>query len=183
MPVTAIADLPLLENVALGLLMIAPKHGYALYRDFSTLFGTVYDAGRSKFYARLNDLQEAGYLSAELIPQANHPPRKIYHVTSAGEARFRQWLHQPIDAPRHIRVIAPVKLRLFRLLGERGAQDFLEAQIAACRSRLDREADRAETAVEAGGDEAFADMLHELRRQQLIGMIAWLEYCKSRVDA
>jgi len=183
MPVTAIADLPLLENVALGLLIVAPKHGYELYHDFSALFGTVYNAGRSKFYARLNDLQEAGYLSAKLIPQANHPPRKTYHVTPAGEARFRQWLHEPIDAPRHVRVIAPIKLRLFRLLGEAGTQDFLDAQIAACRARLDREADRAETAVEAGDDEAFADMLYELRRQQLIGMIAWLEYCKGRLGA
>ena len=183
MPVTAIADLPLLENVALGLLLVAPKHGYELYHDFSMLFGTVYDAGRSKFYARLNDLQEAGYLSAKVIPQANHPPRKIYRVTPAGEARFRQWLHEPINAPRHIRLIAPVKLRLFRLLDESGAQDFLDAQIATCRARLDREADRVETAAEAGDDEAFADMLYELRRQQLIGMIAWLEYCKGRVDA
>jgi len=183
MPITAIADLPLLENVALGLLIASPKHGYELYHDFIDLFGPVYDAGRSKFYARLNDLQGAGYLTAELIPQENRPPRKIYHVTPAGEDRFRRWLHEPVDAPRHVRVIAPVKLRLFRLLSEPGAQDFLDAQIDVCRTRLDREADRAETAAEAGDDEAFADMLYELRRQQLIAMIAWLEYCKGKIEA
>ena len=182
MPVTAISDLPLLENVALGLLMAAPKHGYDLYHDFDALFGAVYDAGRSKFYARLNDLQDAGYLTAESIPQENRPPRKIYHVTPAGEERFRRWLVEPVDAPRHIRVIAPVKLRLFRLLGEPGALDFLDAQIVACQSRLDRESDRAEAVADAEGDDIFADMLYELRRQQLIGMLTWLEYCKGKVD-
>lgn len=176
--VTAMDDL--LEYIALGLLMVEPKHGYALYQDFEEAFGPVWQAGRSKFYATLADLHEdAGYLDAEMEPQKKRPPRKVYGLTPEGQAAFEQWLLEPTIQPREVRVIIPVKLRFFEMLSLPGAEALLDAQIAVCQSRLDVEAQRSDE-LEAQDDDFFYELLYQFRRRQLLGMIDWLRYCKRR---
>lgn len=169
----------LLAYIALGLLVPEPKHGYALYRDFVEVFGPVWQAGRSKFYATLAELHEnAGHLDAELEPQENRPPRKVYRITQAGRAAFERWLLEPVAQPREVRTVVPVKLRFFEMLGLAGAEDLLDAQIDVCQARLDREARRASSREEE--DDFFYDLLYEFRRSQLAGMINWLHTCRVR---
>jgi PadR family transcriptional regulator AphA len=169
----------LLDYIALGLLLEKPNHGYALYETFTREFSPVWQAGRSKFYATLNDLHDAGYLDAETIPQEGRPPRRVYSVTESGRAAFYGWLDEPTAQPRDVRVIVPVKLRLYEMLGLASADDLLEAQIAVCRERLAVEAERTET-PQAEADDLFYTLLYEFRRRQLIAMIDWLAYCKTR---
>ncbi len=171
----------LLDYIALGLLVAGPSHGYELYQDFVEHFGAVWQAGRSKFYATLADLQAVGYLDATTEPQEGRPPRKVYHLTEAGRAAFDRWLAEPVQAPRDVRVAIPVKLRFFDMLAIRGADKLLNAQIASCQARLDREARRPEAGRPAE-DDRFEDVLHEFRRRQLRAMIDWLNYCKARFE-
>lgn len=169
----------LLDYIALGLLVSGPSHGYELYQDFVEHFGAVWQAGRSKFYATLADLQAAGYLDATTEPQQDRPPRKVYRLTEAGRAAFDRWLTEPVQAPRDVRVAIPVKLRFFDMLAIKGADRLLDAQIASCQARLDREA-RRPGAGHPAEDDLFEDVLHEFRRRQLLAMIGWLNYCKAR---
>lgn len=170
----------LLDHIALGLLMTEPKHGYALYEDFVEMFGPVWQAGRSKFYATLAALHEqAGYLGAELEPQESRPPRKVYHLTEAGRHAFARWLSEPVPHPRDVRVVIPVKLRFFEALDLSGAERLLDAQIAICEARLGIEA-RRPVEAETAGEDFFYELLYEFRRRQLLGMIDWLRYCKQR---
>ncbi|HPV08286.1 MAG TPA: PadR family transcriptional regulator [Aggregatilineales bacterium] len=169
----------LLAYIALGLLMPEPRHGYALYQDFVEMFGPVWQAGRSKFYATLADLHEkAGLLDAEMAPQENRPPRKVYHITEAGRDAFERWLLEPVAQPREVRTAIPVKLRFFEMLGLPGAEALLDAQIAVCQARLDREMRRASN--RAGENDFFYELLYEFRRSQLAGMIDWLHTCRAR---
>jgi PadR family transcriptional regulator AphA len=169
----------LLDYIALGLLLGEPNHGYALYETFVAGFDPAWQAGRSKFYATLNDLHDGGYLDAETVPQEGRPPRRVYSVTEAGRAAFQRWLDEPTTQPRDVRVIVPVKLRLYEMLGLGGADDLLDAQIAVCEERLAFEAQRAET-PQAEADDLFYTLLYEFRRRQLLAMIDWLGYCKIR---
>lgn len=177
-PDTATDDL--LEYIALGLLMVEPKHGYALYQDFEEAFAPVWQAGRSKFYATLASLHEdAGYLDAEMEPQKKRPPRKVYGLTAAGREAFERWLLEPTSQPREVRVVIPVKLRFFEMLSKPGAQALLDAQIEVCEVRLDVEAQRSDD-PEMQDDDFFYELLYEFRRSQLLGMIDWLHICKRR---
>lgn len=169
----------LLDYIALGLLLEQPNHGYALYEAFVDEFNPVWQAGRSKFYATLNDLHDAGFLDAEVIPQQGRPPRRVYSVTEAGRAVFHRWLDEPTAQPRDVRVIVPVKLRLYEIVGLTDAGDLLDAQIAVCRERLAFEARRVDTS-QAEAEDLFFDLLFEFRRRQLTAMIDWLAFCKTR---
>jgi len=169
----------LLDYIALGLLVAGPKHGYALYQDFAEMFAPVWQAGRSKFYATLAGLHDAGALDVELEPQENRPPRKVYRLTGQGQAAFEAWLREPVPQPRDVRVLIPVKLRFYETLDWPGAHGLLDAQIEVCRERLAFEAHRPES-PEARDDDFFFDILYEFRRRQLMAMIDWLRTCKDR---
>lgn len=165
----------LLPHIALGLLDAGPRHGYGLYQDFVEAFGSLWRAGRSKFYATLADLQAAGHLTAEMEPQPNSPPRKVYALTDSGRAALRVWLAEPAPTPRALRVVIPVKLRLYDLLGWPGVEGLLAAQTAVCMQRLALEDDRA-----AAGD-PVTELVIDLRRRQLVALIEWLGACRARL--
>lgn len=171
--------IPLLEHIALGLLMAQPKHGYELYRDFRQAFEGVWDAKRSKFYAALGDLCTAGYLDVSTEVQENRPPRKVYHLTPVGREVFMRWLYAPVDAPREVRVVLLAKLRFFDLLGLPDAERLLDAQIARCQARLEEETRRVAAHRERTGG-LYGELVHEFRRSQLAAMIEWLHACKAR---
>jgi DNA-binding PadR family transcriptional regulator len=186
----------LLEYIALGLLINGPNHGYDLHQELESTFGTVWQAGRSKLYATLAKLEARGDLMVTREPQADRPPRKVYALTDAGRKRFEQWLIEPTTQPREVRTVIPVKLRFFEMLERHDADALLDAQIAICTARIERE--RKRWAAEAGDveeqsssqaeppvlhDDLFYDLIFEFRRRQLLGMIDWLKYCKTRLTS
>jgi DNA-binding PadR family transcriptional regulator len=169
----------LLDYIALGLLADGPGHGYGLYEDFTATFAPAWGAGRSKFYATLADLHGAGLLGATTEPQENRPPRKVYHLTAAGQDALIGWLYRPVAHPRDVRVVIPVKLRLLDLLSLPGLDRLLDAQIGLLEERLEREAHHDGDSDDPA-DDLFLDIITAFRRSQLTAMIGWLTYCKAR---
>ena len=163
----------LLPHIALGLLDAGPRHGYGLYQDFAEAFGSLWRAGRSKFYATLADLQAAGHLTAEMEPQPNSPPRKVYALTDSGRTALQAWLAEPAPTPRALRVVIPVKLRLYDLLGWPGVGALLDAQTRVCADRLARER------AQAAGDDPVDALVSDLRQRQLTALIEWLAACRT----
>jgi DNA-binding PadR family transcriptional regulator len=163
-----------LDYIALGLLMAGPRHGYELYQDFADEFGSIWKAGRSKFYAVLSSLEERGCLSMTLEPQPNRPPRKVYQVTETGHAALLDWLYRPVTPLRRVRVELLAKLRLLDLLGLSDVGRLLDAQTAACQAQLERlaEAEHAE-------HDRLNKLVFQFRRCQIQAMLEWLEVCRA----
>jgi DNA-binding PadR family transcriptional regulator len=167
-----------LDYIALGLLATSPKHGYELYQDFVDEFGSIWKAGRSKFYAVLSALEECGYLSMTFEPQSNRPPRKVYQVTETGYAALLDWLYRPVTPLRRVRVELLAKLRLLDLLGLSDVGRLLDAQAAACQAQLERlaEAEHAE-------HDRLDHLVFQFRRCQIQAMLEWLEVCRASLVA
>ncbi|MHB8896038.1 MAG: PadR family transcriptional regulator [Candidatus Geothermincolia bacterium] len=72
--------------VILLLLAEDPAHGYALFKKMCEL--GVYEEGAeaSVVYPSLRVLKEEGLVDTELVDEGAGPPRKVYHITTAGEA-------------------------------------------------------------------------------------------------
>jgi DNA-binding PadR family transcriptional regulator len=168
-----------LDNVALGLLVLGPRHGYGLYQDFEESFGSIWKAGQTKFYVALSDLEAKGLLRATTEPQEGRPARKVYHLEDAGRETFLEWLHRPAESMRTIRVEFMAKLRFFDLLGLAGARQLIDTQIEVLQAMLDEwDGQAAETQADDGT--FFTDVVQEFRRRQAIFMIEWLLHCQSR---
>lgn len=84
----------------LGVLMIQRQHGYQI-NDFIERCG-VTAMKKPTAYALLDRLATAGYIAVVPEQAGNRPPRKVYTITDAGRALFRQLLERNVataDAP------------------------------------------------------------------------------------
>ena len=167
-----------LDKAALGLLVVSPKHGYELYRDFVEAFGLIWRAGRSKFYATLSALQGDGCLDVTTEPQEDRPPRKVYQLTDAGRDVFTHWLYQPVRPLRSVRVELLAKLRFFDILGLPDADRLIDAQIATCQAELDHLSQQRSRRLETGED-LFCELVYDFRQRQTRFIVEWLDTCKG----
>lgn len=81
----------LIEPCLLTLLGEGPGHGYELQAGLAR-FGLdpeLLDSGL--VYRTLRDMEVAGWVSSSWQPGGAGPPRRIYSLTSAGEAALETW--------------------------------------------------------------------------------------------
>jgi DNA-binding PadR family transcriptional regulator len=156
------------------MLMDEPRHGYDLFQEFTKELGGVWRIGQSQMYAQLNQLEEAGLVSAELQPQASRPARKVFHLTPGGRQAFLEWMHQPTPYLRHIRIEVLARLYFFRKLSIDGLESFLERQREVC----DVQVARFARLMDSSEDE-YARLVLDFRRGQLEAVAHWLDRCTS----
>ncbi len=168
-----------LENLALGLLMQGPRHGYQLYREYESIFLPIWTVGRSKFYAALAALHEEGLLAATAEPQDDRPTRKIYSLTAEGRRRFLAWLYEPVMPIRAVRVEFLAKLRFFPLLNLPDAYRLIDAQIAVCLAMLEEWPDGHASTHD---DDPFFALVDDFRRRQIELILDWLGACRRQLS-
>jgi DNA-binding PadR family transcriptional regulator len=164
------------QQAVLGLLMRGPMHGYELYQKYATELGQMWHAGRSQVYSILKQLDEAGQVVAQTELQESRPARKVYHLTATGQQAFLNWVHQPVQDIRDIRVLFLAKLYFLHQLGLAGMDELVEAQKAVCRERMDS---LARAAAELSADD-FGNLVFEFRRHQLEAILDWLDHCRRQ---
>ncbi len=78
------------ELSLLGFLRLRPMHGYEIHSclaDPSGLNG-LWQVKLGRLYALLGRLELQGYVTAEIEPQGDRPPRKVFSLTPAGTAAY-----------------------------------------------------------------------------------------------
>jgi DNA-binding PadR family transcriptional regulator len=158
-----------LRHVALGLLIPGPKHGYGLYKDFETQFGSIWKAGQTKFYVLLNTLEDEGYLGSSKQTQSGRPNRKVYHLLPSGRAVFDTWIYRPVKSLRAVRVEFIAKLRFFDLLSLPDVGLLLNAQEQAIQAMADEW-----QAAPTDGEDPFFAIVDAYRIQQAQAVLRWL---------
>jgi DNA-binding PadR family transcriptional regulator len=91
-----------LTHVILGWLSFEPMTGYDLNAVMDISTQHFWSASQSQIYRTLNKIELAGWVTQQVILQEDRPPRKVYEITSAGQAELHRWLttfHEP-DPPR-----------------------------------------------------------------------------------
>lgn len=126
---------PLATEIALlGFLRNQPLHGYEIYRRLSEApeLKAVWRMKQSRLYAILSRLEVEGLIQSTHEPQDNRPPRKVFHLTAAGESAFRRWLIEPVRLPREMRLDFMLKLFFALEDGQRVAAELIRRQLEVC---------------------------------------------------
>ncbi len=98
-----------LEHAILGFLNYKPFSGYDLKKAFDTSVRHFWPADQSQIYRTLSRLTANGWVEMERIAQTERPDRKVYQITSAGQAELRRWLNGPFP-PQETRMGALIQV-------------------------------------------------------------------------
>ena len=190
-----------LDHAILGFLDAGPMTGYDLKtRCFDRDAQAFWTADQAQIYRTLERLENAGYVSAELVPQPGRPDRRVFQVTTAGRRALREWLEtpHPLAALRD-----PFLLQLFfsgvlsdaavlALLGT--ARDGYQRRLDALRMQAP-ERDRTPTEGSAAGAGRRRSPTPPTREKAMRGMalrgaiaqtraaIDWIDDCAERISS
>jgi len=162
---------PGMEIALLGFLRQGPQHGYQIHQILSDPdgLGTIWHLKQSQLYALLAKLEKDGYLIGELEAQiVAHPPRRVFHLSTAGLAVFLDWLKRPVEVPRLMRQEFMAKYYFALREGKEHARVLAEAQFAACQGWL------GIMKSQKGELSTFSGSIHRYRIGQIEAMLAWL---------
>jgi DNA-binding PadR family transcriptional regulator len=163
------------ELAILSLIHEQPRHGYEIeqvieergMRDWT-------EVGFSSIYYLLKKLEKNGWVESQLEPEGGQgPARKVYHITPAGRAAWREGTLELLSNPRP--VYDPFQLGLSNLPGL--APD--EALAALCQYR-DRVAERRTYVEQRWHRENVplpdhVDAMFDLSMTLIEAELAWIE--------
>jgi DNA-binding PadR family transcriptional regulator len=80
----------------LGLLRSHEMHGYQLNEIIDTHLGTSVHLKKPTAYRLLNEMADDGWITYREEREGNRPSRRVYAITSQGEATFQQLLRDSL---------------------------------------------------------------------------------------
>jgi PadR family transcriptional regulator AphA len=108
-------DLSLNEWVVLALLAERSTHGFALAKELQAGadLGRIVTVHRPLVYRALDRLASAGLAEPhQTEPSDAGPKRTLHRITRRGRRALHQWLSQPVEHIRDLRIELVVKVRL-----------------------------------------------------------------------
>jgi len=171
------------EYVILGLLKNKPMHGYEMFQHFqNSTLGQILHIEMSQLYAFLKKLERMTYIEAELEPQGIRPPRKIFHITEKGQSIFLQWLTQPVEKPRDIRILFLIKLYFVQHDLPAQTAYLIEQQIYACQHFLERlETKHFPVTTQTNDETFFNHIVLRSRIHQTHSLLEWLRELQAEL--
>ena len=178
-----------LQYALLGLLSYHNQTGYELKKLFDDSIRNFWHASISQIYRELNALQQKGYVTSEILPQADRPDKRIYSITEAGRTAFSDWIaHFPEKVSKEKR--DEFSLRLFfgssigkdevlrqfeRLVSEK------QRELIIIRHFNDKAAEYAQKLSLYGGEELYWRFILRRAEMNLNTTIAWASECISEI--
>jgi Predicted transcriptional regulators len=178
-----------LAHAILGWLNVEPMTGYDLNQVIEISTQHFWSTSQSQIYRTLSKIESRGWVAKEVIMQADRPPRKVYHITEAGQSELESWIvtfHKPLP-PR-----IPWLIQVFFAgqVSDEAIVSVLEKKLANLRQRLQKiSASRAISASQFDEDEDPRDVFYwmltiDYGETNLQAQIDWigrtLEKIKSR---
>ncbi len=166
------------EHALLGFLYKNPTHGYDIHQRLSDPagLGLVWHVKQNQLYALLGKLERKGFVTTQLEPQDNRPPRKIFNLTAAGQEAFLAWIGQPVEHGRKLRLDFLAKLYFAQRQGPTITEYLIEQQRLACRDWLAGEQTKA---AELKDTNPYDWLVHEFRVGQMQAILTWLDTCQE----
>jgi DNA-binding PadR family transcriptional regulator len=165
------APLPPLIHALLGFVHDRPAHGYDIQRQLAAGLGAIWQVRQSKLYALLGKLEQAGWLSAEIVPSENRPARKLLHLTPAGREALHTWLDTPVQHGHRMRQEFLAKLYIGRKIAPDRLPALIDRQRAVCAAWLP-------VNPVVSDDPVVSALIGRFRTGQIAAMLAWLDQCE-----
>jgi len=169
--------LPLtVEHALLGFLRQRPMHAYEIHQTLlrAEALGLVWHLKQSLVYVMLERLEVEGYVTVSLEPQGSRPPRKILHLTLAGEQAFARWLVAPVAHGRDFRLEFLAKLYFASQDEPAAVGALIVHQQTACRAWLE---DLHAQAARLSAARHYDWLVLQFRIGQIEAILAWLDLC------
>lgn len=113
------------EYAVLGVLGEAPSHGFAIAKQLAadSELGRVFTVRRPLVYRALDRLDDEQYVEAISTERGDAGPNRVIHrITRAGNRRLDQWLAEPVEHIRDLRIDFLLKLALLHRRGRSPGQ-------------------------------------------------------------
>jgi DNA-binding PadR family transcriptional regulator len=118
------------ELLLLGVLRNERQHGYSLLEFIDRNAGELVGLSRATAYQVLRRLERRGWAAATTEQVGNRPPRRVYAITAAGEARFGELLRDGLAGRATRRAQPDVALMFMDQLPAAERLDALRARLA-----------------------------------------------------
>jgi len=172
------------EYSILGLLKSQPMYGYEMFQQFETsTLGQIIRLEMSQMYAFLKKLEKMGYIETTLETQGSRPPRKIHSLTQAGDKVLQDWLIQPVEKPRDIRLLFLIKLYFIQKFLPQKIDGLIEQEIAACEQFLTHLESKRHATVIAEDETFFDHIVLRSRVHQTRALLEWLHELQGELVA
>jgi DNA-binding PadR family transcriptional regulator len=167
-----------IEHALLGFLRQQPMHAYEIHQTLlrAEALGLVWHIKQSLVYVMLERLEAEGYVTTSLEPQGSRPPRKILHLTLAGQQAFERWLVAPVAHGRDFRLEFLAKLYFAGHDDPASAAILIAAQMLACQEWLVDLRAQADALEAARG---YDWLVMQFRIGQIEAILAWLDICAA----
>jgi len=145
---------PSTEYVLLGTLFSGHKHGYEVMQFLESTLESTWRVSTSQLYVLLKRLEREGLVHSSLETQETRPSRRVFSLTPPGKNAFLEWVRNPTEHVRDLRIEFLAKLFFFHRLSLKGGDELVSAQVKALgeikegiRKRQERENDPFEKLV------------------------------------
>lgn len=165
------------EYLLLGMLAIAPSHGYELHQQIERDLRYVWRLSLSQVYNLLKRLEKQGLIRGEILEQEERPDRKRFQLTPEGKRHFQTWFDTPVGASvRAVRIAFLSKLYLGLRLPNTDLPGLMDDQHSAIQIGLSR---IEEQFNEVHSSNPIIEQSLRLRIKQLNSLLTWLAECKN----
>jgi DNA-binding PadR family transcriptional regulator len=117
------------ELLVLGLLKTQSQHGYQLNDFIERNLGRVSDMKKSTAYLLLKKLNQSGYVDVSVEQDGNRPPKQVYSITPAGEAKFLELLREALNQVDDVTPSGDIGLMYIDYLPRDEALRFLQERV------------------------------------------------------
>jgi DNA-binding PadR family transcriptional regulator len=107
----AATDTSVLGYALLGLIHLKPSSGYDLRKTFAESAMGNYSSSPGAIYPALERLESQGLIRGVVEETAGLRRRRLYHLTSKGDAELKKWLARPIEPTDVMRGTPELMLR------------------------------------------------------------------------
>ena len=172
-----------LEHAILVSLSERAASGSDLTRRFDASIGFFWSATHQQIYRVLGRMETDGWITAEVVPQADRPAKKVYAVTEAGRAELTRWIGEP-TTPDAMRSSVSVKMRGASYGDRQALLDDLRQQIDEHTKRLSLYEFMAARDFPDPGALTGADLdIYLVLRGGLLMEEFWIRWLTEYVDA
>ena len=163
---------PATEFALLGVLMAGPMHGYEIMQFMESELGSAWYVSPSQLYTLLKKMEDKALLQSAIHRQTRRPAKRVFRLTTGGRTAFLEWLHEPVEHVRDLRIEFPVKLFFLKRYALKDADTLIERQI----QRLERKKEQIVSRVQEA-DRKFNKLLMDAR---LAAIEAWLQWLRTK---
>lgn len=163
------------ELLLLGLVHRREMHGYELVKFLDQRMNFLIDLKPPTTYGLLDRLEQHGYVTSEVERTGNWPERRVYRITSAGEAHFWDLLRENLAAFSPASYPDEVGLYFMDQLPDSEVQVALETKLTQVLSRLVEIREKAERHAGTPARWLFGHHLAHLETER-----SWLEETLQR---